>query len=132
MTKRLISTNSPFERLGGYSRAVVQGPWIFVSGTTGYDYATMTMPEDLIEQVHNCVRTIAATLKDAGGSLDDIVRINTIITDQAGAERVLQILGQYFGTIRPAATLIVAGLLKPEMKVEIEVTALRSEHPSGW
>lgn len=123
MTRRLISTGSPFEKTAGYSRAVVDGDFVFVSGTTGYDYATMTMPESVEEQVHNCFKTIAAALAEAGASLADVVRANYIITDQSYADRVFPIFGQYFGEIRPASMLIVAGLLRPEMKVEIEVTA---------
>ncbi len=126
MTRGLISTGSPFERVAGYSRAVIQGPWIFVAGTTGYDYTTMTMPESVIEQTHNCFRTIAAALAEAGSSLNDVVRTNYVVTDASYGDLVLPICGQYFGMIRPAAMIIVAGLLKPEMKIEIEVTALKA------
>ncbi|GAB4071446.1 RidA family protein [Ancylobacter sonchi] len=124
--RRLISTGSPFETEAGYSRAVVDGDDIFVSGTTGYDYAAMTLPESVQEQAHGCFRNIAATLKEAGASLSDVVRVHYIITRPEYADIVFPIFGQYFGTVRPAATLIVAGLLKPEMKIEIEVTARRS------
>lgn len=123
--RRRISSGSPFEAAAGYSRAVVDGDFVFVSGTTGYDYATMSMPECVEDQTHACFRTIAAVLEEAGSSLGDVVRVRYIVTDVAYAERVFPIFGQYFGTIRPAATLIVAGLLKPEMKIEIEVTARR-------
>ncbi len=126
--RQLISTGSPFEKTAGYSRAVAQGPWIFVAGTTGYDYVTMTMPEHVVDQAHNCFRTISAALRDAGGSLSDIVRINYVVTDASYCELVFPVFGQYLADIRPAAMIIVAGLLKPEMKIEIEVTALKSDH----
>ena len=121
----LVSTGSPFEAMAGYSRAVALGPFVFVSGTTGYDYATMTMPDDVAGQTHNCLRTIAAALSEVGATLADIVRINYVVTDVAHADVVLPIAGQYFGAIRPAMTIVVAGLLKPEMKVEIEATACK-------
>ena len=123
--RRLISSGSPFEAVAGYSRAVVDGDFIFVSGTTGYDYAVMEMPDSVEEQTHGCFRNIAGALSQAGGSLADVVRVRYIITDAACADAVLPIFGQYFADIRPAATLIVAGLLTPEMKIEIEVTARR-------
>ncbi len=122
--RTLISTGSDFEHVGGYSRAVVQGAFVFVSGTTGYDYTTMTMPDSVEEQVHNCFKTISAALNKAGSSLNDVVRVNYIITKASFAELVLPICGQYFHAIRPAATMIVAGLIKSEMKIEIEVTAM--------
>lgn len=126
MTRRLLSTGSPFERAFGYSRALVQGPWVFVSGTTGYDYARMVMPEDPVEQARNCWATVAGVLEEAGASLADIVRCHYYVTERAFAEPVLAICGEVLKDVRPAATLIVAQLLKPEMKVEIEVTALRA------
>lgn len=126
--RRLISTGSPFEKSAGYSRAVVDGNFCFVAGTTGYDYATMTMPDDVSAQAKNCFTTIGNVLAEAGFSLKDVVRATYYIVDRADADDVLAVCGQYFGDIRPAATmLIVAGLLKPEMKVEIEVTALRRD-----
>ncbi|WGD28471.1 RidA family protein [Ancylobacter sp. WKF20] len=123
--RRLISSHSAFEKVAGYSRAVVDGDDIFVSGTTGYDYAVMALPEDLVEQTHSCFRNIASALAEADASLDDVVRVRYIITRAEYAETVFPIFGQYFITARPAATLIVAGLLQPEMKIEIEVTARR-------
>lgn len=124
MERRLISTGSPFEKTAGYSRAVVQGGFVFVAGTTGYDYATMTLPATVEEQTRNCFRTIAATLKEAGTSMANVVRATYYITDAADADNVFPIFGEVFGDIRPASTLlVVAGLYKPEMKVEIEVTA---------
>lgn len=123
--RRLISTGSPFEKTAGYSRAVVQGDWCFVAGTTGYDYATMTMPESVETQTRNCMETIAKALKQGGFELADVVRAHYYITDQNNVDKVFPILGEYFGEIRPAATMVVCQLNKPEMKIEIEVTALR-------
>lgn len=123
--RRLVSTGSPFEKTAGYSRAVVDGDWCFVAGTTGYDYATMTMPESVEEQARNALATIAAALKDAGFSLADVVRTRYYVTDRAYMHRVYPILGEHFGTIRPAATMLVCDLAEPEMKIEIEATALR-------
>jgi enamine deaminase RidA (YjgF/YER057c/UK114 family) len=123
--RKLISTGSPFEKTAGYSRAVTQGDWCFVSGTTGYDYATMTMPDSVEDQTRNCMTTIAKALEEAGFALADVVRVHYYITDRVFVDIVFPILGQYFGDIRPAATMIVCGLNKPEMKIEIEATALR-------
>ncbi|GMB83265.1 RidA family protein [Shinella zoogloeoides] len=123
--RRLISSGSPFEATAGYSRAVVQGDWCFVSGTTGYDYATMTMPESVEDQTRNCLSTIGRVLEDAGFSFADVVRCHYYVTEAAFADRVFPILGETFGAIRPAATMIVCDLIRPEMRIEIEVTALR-------
>jgi enamine deaminase RidA (YjgF/YER057c/UK114 family) len=123
--RKLISTGSPFEKTAGYSRAVVQGDWCFVAGTTGYDYATMTMPESVEEQARNCLATIGRALEEGGFSFADVVRAHYYLTDAAYVDRVFPIPGETFGDIRPAATMIVCGLNKPEMKIEIEVTALR-------
>ena len=128
MTRRLISTGSPFEKQAGYSRAVVQGPWVFVAGTTGYDYATMIMPDDVEQQTRNCFETIKSALQEAGAYLADVVRVRYIVSERSFAEPVFNIAGLYFGEIRPAATIIVAGLLQEAMKVEIEVTALMATH----
>jgi len=126
MSRRLISTGSPFERTAGYSRAVIDGDFAFVAGTTGYDYATMTMPADVTSQARNCFKTIGEALKDGGFAMADIVRATYYVTDASNADAVLAVCGEMLGDIRPAATiLVVAGLLKPEMKVEIEVTAKR-------
>jgi enamine deaminase RidA (YjgF/YER057c/UK114 family) len=126
MSRRLISTGSPFERTFGYSRAVVDGDFVFVSGTTGYDYATMQMPASVEDQTRNCFVTIAGALEQAGFRLADVIRATYYIVDAADGERVLAICGDHFRDIRPAATLlVVAALLKPEMRVEIEVTAKR-------
>lgn len=124
MPRRLISTGSPFERSFGYSRAVVDGDLVFVSGTTGYDYATMILPEDAAEQARNIFRTLEAVLAEAGSSLAHVVRAQYFVTDRSYCEPVLAVCGEVFREIRPAGGMyIVAGLLKPEMKVEIEVTA---------
>lgn len=125
MTRRLISSGSPFEKVAGYSRAVAEGDWCWVAGTTGYDYATITMPDDVADQARNAMGTIARALTDAGFSLADVVRATYIVTNAAYAEAVFPVVGSFFGEIRPAATMIVAGLIRPEMKVEIEVTARR-------
>ncbi|MDO9416611.1 RidA family protein [Pararhizobium sp.] len=123
--RRLISSDSPFEKTAGYSRAVVQGDWCFVSSTTGYDYTTMVMPETVEEQTRNCMATISAVLTEAGFSIADTVRAHYYVTDATFADRVFPILGETFGTIRPAATMIVCDLIRPEMLIEIEVTAFR-------
>ena len=126
MSRRLISTGSPFEKIAGYSRAVVNGDFAFVAGTTGYDYATMTMPKDVTSQSRNCFRTIEAALKEAGFAMADIVRATYYVTDVKDADAHFAVCGEVLGDIRPAATLlVVAGLYKPEMKVEVEVTAKR-------
>ena len=126
MTRKLISTGSPFEKTAGYSRAVVDGDFCFVSGTTGYDYTTMILPADVTAQAQNCFKTIEAALKEAGFAMADIVRAIYYITDASDADKVFAVTGAHLGEIRPAATLlVVAGLYKPEMKVEIEVTAKR-------
>jgi enamine deaminase RidA (YjgF/YER057c/UK114 family) len=125
VTRKLISTGSPFERTAGYSRAVVQGDWCFVSGTTGYDYATMQMPDDVADQTRNCLKTIGKALGESGFGFEDVVRAHYYVADASYADIVFPILGEAFGEIRPAATMVVCGLIRPEMKVEIEVTALR-------
>jgi enamine deaminase RidA (YjgF/YER057c/UK114 family) len=126
MSRRLISTGSPFEKTAGYSRAVVDGDFAFVSGTTGYDYSTMVMPADITSQARNCFKTIAEALKEAGFAMADIVRATYYITDAGDADALFAVTGEFLGDIRPAATLlVVVGLYKPEMKVEIEVTAKR-------
>jgi enamine deaminase RidA (YjgF/YER057c/UK114 family) len=124
MNRRLISTGSPFEKSFGYSRAVVDGDLVFISGTTGYDYKTMIMPDDPAEQTRNIFKTVEAVLKDAGSSMRQILRAQYFVTDRAYCEPVLAVCGEVLGEIRPAGGIyIVAGLLRPEMKVEIEITA---------
>ena len=126
MPRRLISTGSTFEKPAGYSRAVVDGELAFVAGTTGYDYTTMTMPGDVPSQSRNCFRTIESALKEAGFAMADIVRATYYITDAKDADAHFAVCGEVLGEIRPAATLlVVVGLYKPEMKIEIEVTAKR-------
>jgi enamine deaminase RidA (YjgF/YER057c/UK114 family) len=126
MPRRLISTGSPLEKTVGYSRAVVDGDFAFVAGTTGYDYATMTMPADVTSQSRNCFRTIEAALKEGGFAMADIVRATYYVTDAKDVDAHFAVCGEVLGDIRPAATLlIVVGLARPEMKVEIEVTAKR-------
>jgi enamine deaminase RidA (YjgF/YER057c/UK114 family) len=126
MSRRLISTGSPFEKAAGFSRAGVDGDFAFGAGTTGYDYATMVMPTDVTSQTRNCFKTIEAALKDGGFSMADIVRATYYVTDAKDADAVLAVCGERLGDIRPAATLlVVARLLRPEMKVEVEVTAKR-------
>lgn len=122
---RRISTGSPFEKAFGYSRAVVKGPWCFVSGTTGYDYTVMSMPDSAADQARNACATIAATLAEAGFSARDIVRVQYTITDAAFLDEVVPVLGEAMKDALPAATMVVAGLIRPEMKIEIEVTAYR-------
>lgn len=125
MTRRLISSGSPFERQVGYSRAVVDGDWCFVAGTTGYDPVTKVMPESAAEQAKNALGVIEKALGEAGFALADVVRATYYFTDAAYWDEVGPTLGAAFGDIRPAASAIVVGLVKPEMKVEIEVTALK-------
>lgn len=123
--RKLISTGSPFEKTAGYSRVVVQGDWCFVAGTTGYDYTTMTMPETVEEQARNCLATIGKSLADGGFAFADVVRAHYYVTDRNFVKKVYPILGETFGDIRPAATMLVCELAEPEMKIEIEVTALK-------
>lgn len=120
-----ISTGSPFEATMGYSRAIVKGSWCFMSGVTGYDYATMTMPEHVADQARNCFATIRKVLDEAGFSMQDIVRVQYTVTDTALVGALVPALGEALGEVRPAATMVIAGLIRPEMKVEIEVTAFK-------
>jgi len=125
MKRRLISSGSSFEKDIGYSRAVVQGDWVFISGCTGYDYSKMTLPEGLVEQTEQCFRNIEAALKQAGATLKDVVRVTYILPNAADFQQTWPVLRKHFGDIRPAATMIEAGLAQPTMKIEIEVTALK-------
>ncbi|KGD95660.1 MULTISPECIES: RidA family protein [Rhizobium/Agrobacterium group] len=118
-----ISSGSPFEARIGYSRAVVDRDMVYVSGTTGYDYAKMEMPDDVSDQTRNALGTIEKALKEAGSGLRDIVRVRYYLTDMADYDAVVEVLGATFSEIRPAATMVVCGLTTPEMKIEIEVTA---------
>lgn len=123
MTRQTISSGSPFEAEIGYARAVVQDGWVFVSGTTGYDYETMEMPASVAAQCRNALATIEAALGEAGASLTDVVRLRYILPDGDDFEACWPVLRAAFGDVRPAATMIVAKLMKPEMKIEIEATA---------
>jgi reactive intermediate/imine deaminase len=122
-SKQLISSGSSFEAVAGYSRAVVENGLVHVSGTTGFDYAAMTIQSDVIAQTHQCFANISAALKQAGASLDDVVRVHYLLTDARDFEALAPIFGQYFKTARPAATAMVVGLVDARMKIEIEVTA---------
>jgi enamine deaminase RidA (YjgF/YER057c/UK114 family) len=121
--RRLISSGSTFEAEIGYSRAVVDGDWIFVSGTTGFDYATMTISPDVIEQAEQCMQNIAAALQEAGASMQDVVRVTYVVPDARNFPQCWPVLRKHFGEIRPAATMISAGLADPRMHIEIQVTA---------
>ncbi len=123
MVRRIVSTGSPFEAQIGYSRAVLCDGWVFVAGTTGYDYATMTLPDGVTEQCRNALATIARALAEAGASFDDVVRVRYILPDRTLWPACWPIVAAAFATARPAATMIVAGLQEPDMKIEIEVTA---------
>lgn len=125
MPRQLISSGSPFEEQIGYSRAVVQDDWVFVSGTTGFDYTTMTISTKIEEQARQCLENISAALLSAGSSLADVVRVHYILPNGEDFERCWPVLREYFGTVRPAATMLSAKLLDPRMLIEIEVTALR-------
>ena len=123
--RRLISSGSPFEAGIGYSRAVVDGAWVFVSGTTGFDYAAMTISDDVREQAEQALRNIGQALAEADSSFADVVRVRYILPDAADFEPCWPVLRRIFGEARPAATMIAAGLSDPRMKIEIEVTARR-------
>jgi enamine deaminase RidA (YjgF/YER057c/UK114 family) len=125
MTKRLISSGSTFEEQIGYSRAVVVGDWVFVSGTTGFDYKTMSISESLVQQTEQCLKNIESALQQADSSLKDVVRVTYVLPDGADFEQCWPVLRKYFGEVRPAAMMISAGLADPRMKIEIEVTALK-------
>ena len=125
MARRLISSGSTFESEIGYSRAVVDGDWIFMSGTTGFDYGRMTISDDLAEQTEQCLRNIQSALEQAGSGLHDVVRVVYVLPNGKEFPQCWPILRRYFGEIRPAAMMISAGLADPRMKIEIEVTARR-------
>ena len=123
--RKLISSESRFEKEVGYSRAVVDGNWVFVSGTTGYNYDTMTIKEDIISQTEQCLINISNALNQAGSKMDEVIRVTYILTDASEFEKCWPALCRYFGDIRPAATMFSAGLADPKMKIEIQVTALK-------
>jgi len=125
MARRLVSSGSRFESEIGYSRAVVDGDWVFVSGTTGFDYATMTISDDVVTQCRQAMRNIAAALAEAGAAMGDIVRVRYILPRRDDFPPCWPVLKEYLGEVRPAATMIEAGLSDPRMKIEIEVTARR-------
>ncbi|MFY0712709.1 RidA family protein [Seonamhaeicola sp. NFXS20] len=126
MTKQLINSGSVFEEQIGYSRAVVQDNWVFVSGTTGYNYDTMTISEDILEQIEQCFINIKTSLEKAGASLSDIVRVTYILPKASNFECCWPVLKKYLGDVKPAATMLSAGLANEKMKIEIEVTALKN------
>lgn len=126
MERKLISSNSKFEKEIGYSRAVVQGNWVFVPGTTGYDYETMTITDDIELQAEQCIQNIIKALQQADAALEDIVRINYILPNASDFEKCWPTLKKHFGEIRPAATMFSAGLADVKMKIEIDVTALKN------
>jgi enamine deaminase RidA (YjgF/YER057c/UK114 family) len=123
MTRKLISSGSSFEAQIGYSRAVVDGDWVFVSGTTGFDYASMTIADGIVEQAEQCLRNIDHALQQAGATMADVVRVHYIVPVAAEFESCWPVLRKWFGDVRPAATMLSAGLADPRMRIEIEVTA---------
>jgi enamine deaminase RidA (YjgF/YER057c/UK114 family) len=125
MARRLISSGSTFEEQIGYSRAVVDGDWIFVSGTTGFDYASMTIADDVVAQTEQCLRNVEAALEQAGATMADVVRVTYVLPDASEFQRCWPTLRKYFGGVRPAAMMISAGLADPRMRIEIEATARR-------
>ena len=124
--RRKISQGSSFEKEIGYSRAIVDGNWVFVAGTTGFDYSTMTISSDVVEQTRQTIANIDAALVEAGASANDIVRVRYLVPDPTDFEPCWPVLREYFGEAAPAATMMVVGLADPQMKIEIEVTALKS------
>ena len=126
MKRQRITSGSIYEEQIGYSRAVVAGDWVFVSGTTGFDYASMTIADDVVAQAEQCLRNIATALAQAGCSLDDVVRVNYVLPDGRDFEACWPVLRQHFGKAKPAAMVITAGLLDPRMKIEIEVAACKA------
>ena len=129
--RQLFSSGSTFEAEIGYSRAVAVGDWVFVSGTTGFDYSTMTIPEPLVEQAEQCLKNISSALEQAGASLRDVVRVVYVLPEGDTFPQCWPVLRKYFGEVRPAAMMISAGLADPRMKIEIEVTALKTSRASS-
>jgi enamine deaminase RidA (YjgF/YER057c/UK114 family) len=127
MTRRLISSGSKFEQDMGYSRAVVDGEWVFVSGTTGFNYESMTISEDLLQQTDQCFKNIQSALRQAGADLADVVRVHYILPKAERFSECWPLMRKYLGEIRPAATMISAGLVDPRMLIEIEVTARKRD-----
>lgn len=127
MARRLVSSGSPFEEEMAYSRAVVDGRWVFVSGTSGFDYKTMSISDDVAEQAEQCLKNIAAALAEAGASMSDVVRVTYVLPDGGDFPACWPALRKYFGDVRPAAMMISAGLADPRMRIEIEVTARKQK-----
>lgn len=123
MTRRVISTGSRFEAQIGYARAVVDGGLVYISGTTGFDYETMTLSDDVVEQAEQCFKTIGTILMEAGSSFEQIVRIRYMLPDREDFEPCWPVFKRYLDQVRPAATMLVAQLYDPRMKIEVEVTA---------
>ena len=127
MSKRqLISSGSPYEASIGYSRAVVHGDWVFVSGTTGFNYETMTIVDDVVGQAEQCLKNIEAALKQAGARMADVVKVTYVLPDASEFEACWPVLQRYFGDVRPATMVMSAGLLDARMRIEVEVTAIKS------
>lgn len=129
MTRRLISSGSEFESTIGYSRAVVDGDYVFVSGTTGFDYQSMTISDDIVEQTEQCFQNIISALREANSRLEDVVRVRYLLPDKSVFAECWPVLQQYLGAIRPAATMLEVGLMDDRMKIEIEVTARLTHKP---
>ncbi len=127
MTRQLISSGSTFEKEIGYSRAVAEGNWVFVSGTTGFDYPTMTIAPGVADQAEQCLKNIGVALEQAGSCFGDVVKVTYVLPDATDFEKCWPVLRKYFGEVRPAAMMISAGLADPRMRIEIEVTALKKE-----
>ena len=127
--RRLISSGSTFEEQVGYSRAVADGEWVFVAGTTGFDYATMTISDDVVDQAEQTLRNIAVALDQAGAGIEHVVRVRYLLPDAADFESCWPVLRRWFGDVRPAATMMQVGLSDPRMRIEIEVTARRRTAP---
>ena len=125
MPHTLISSGSRFEAQIGYSRAVVHGDWVFVSGTTGFDYATMSISDDIVEQTEQCLQNIDAALRQAGAGMAEVVRVTYVLPDGSQFPLTWPVLQRWFGSVQPAAMMISAGLADPRMKIEIEVTAIK-------
>jgi len=126
MARKLISSGSKFEAEIGYSRAVVDGKWVFVSGTTGFNYANMTISDDIVEQTEQCLKNISAALKQANASMNDVVKVTYVLTNASEFEKCFPALRKYFGKVRPAVIMYAAGLADPRIKIEIQVTARKS------
>jgi len=131
MARKLISSGSKFEAEIGYSRAVVDGEWVFVSGTTGYNYATMTISDNIVEQTEQCLQNISAALKQANASMNDVVRVTYVLPNASEFELCFPVLKKYFGNVRPAVMMLAAGLADAAMKIEIQVTAKKQARSAG-